>query len=330
VELTITGAGSADHTLTWTELWPEGAAGHDGASREWSHSGVAELSDGRVLFAAPGGHALVALDETTGVAEIVETPTEDCHGVTVSNVEGREIVWIADPGDEKGGRVIRLDWATSSMVALPDPLEDDPAADDLGPWRPTATAVVEQPGPQFGELWVADGYGRSLVHRYGVDGSILTIDGSESGILFECPHGITVDTRTREHQIVVADRMHSRLVFFDLDGGFVRSVTSDSVPGSGLMRRPSSLAVRADRILITDLIGALLAVDSDDRIETLLPSTGVDEREGWPNAVVDGRLVRPPLKVGVLNSPHGIAVGGDGQVYLTEWLLGGRQLRLDL
>lgn len=330
MELSITGAGSAVRTLTWTELWSEGTVGHDGVQPEWSHSGVAELSDGRVLFAAPGGHALVALDESTGVAEIVDTPTEDCHGLTVSNVEGREIIWIADPGDEKGGRVIRLDWATTSMVALPDPLADDPAADDLGPWRPTATAVVEQSGPHVGELWVADGYGRSLVHRYGVDGSILTIDGSESGVAFDCPHGITVDTRSPEDRIVVADRLHSRLVFFDLDGRFVRAVTSESAPGSDAMRRPSSLAVRADRILVTDLIGALLAVDPDDRVETLLPATGLDARKGWPNAVVDGQTVRPPLEVGVLNSPHGIAVGSGGQVYLTEWLLGGRQLRLDL
>jgi hypothetical protein len=307
------------------ELWPEGAL-----RAEWSHSGAAVLGDGRLLFAEPGGHALIALDETTGEATRVETPTDVGHGLTVSRAEGREIVWVADPGTETGGRVLRLDWATGSIVALPDPLDGDPRARGLGPWRPTSTAVVESPGDHFGELWVADGYGRSLLHRYGVDGRILTVDGSDSGTAFDCPHGVAIDTRAPEPLVVVADRLHSRLVFLDLDGRFVRSVTSSTATGSAAMLRPSSLAVRGDRILVTDLIGALLAVDPDDRITAILPAAVDSSRPGWPNALDGDTLVRPPLTEGELNSPHGIAVGREGQVYLTEWLLGGRQLRLAL
>ncbi|MCU1527594.1 MAG: repeat-containing protein [Frondihabitans sp.] len=318
----MTPAGAA---LAWTELWPDSAS-----SPEWSHSGAAVLGDGRLLFAAPGGHALIALDESSGDWARFETPTEDCHGLTVSSVAGREIVWIADPGDDRGGRVIRLDWTTMSMVVLPDPFGDDPHRQALGPWRPTSTAVVEAAEEHYGELWVADGYGRSLVHRYGVDGSILTLDGRDTGTVFDCPHGIAVDTRGPEPQIVVADRLNSRLVFLDLDGRFVREVTSSTVIGSAPMARPSSLAVRSDRILVTDLIGALLEVDLDDRIDTILPAVVDSSRPGWPNIVDDGEIVRPVLVAGELNSPHGIAVGGAGQVYLTEWLLGGRQLRLDL
>lgn len=309
----------------WIELWPEGAV-----SGEWSHSGAAVLGDGRFLFAAPGGRALIALDESTGEAVRVETPTDVGHGLTVSSVEGREIVWIADPGTEAGGRVLRLDWATGSIVALPDPLDGDPRARGLGAWRPTSTAVVESPGDHFGELWVADGYGRSLLHRYGVDGGILTVDGSDSGVALDCPHGVAIDTRGPEPLVVVADRLHSRLVFLDLDGRFVRSVTSSTVAGSAPMVRPSSLALRGTRILVTDLIGALLSVSVDGAVEAILPARVDSSRPGWPNALDGDSLVRPPLAEGTLNSPHGIAVGREGQVYLTEWLLGGRQLRLAL
>ncbi|WP_147430072.1 hypothetical protein [Frondihabitans australicus] len=318
-------------TVGWTELWPEGAA-----SPEWSHSGAAVLSDGRFLFAEPGGQALIALDETTGEATRVETPTQVGHGLTVSSVEGREIVWIADPGDDSGGRILRFDWTTGSVAAMPDPLTlDGGLADDdprlALPFRPTSTAVVETPGPHFGELWVADGYGRSLVHRFGVDGSVLTIDGPDTGVAFDCPHGIAVDTRAQEPRIVVADRLHSRLVFLDLEGRAVGVVTDETVAGSAAMRRPSSLAQRGSRILVTDLVGALLSVSPEGRIAEVLPSSVDDERPGWPNALdASGATVRPPLVEGHLNSPHGIAVGPAGQVYLTEWLLGGRQLRLDL
>ena len=45
------------------------------------------------------------------------------------------------------------------------------------------------------------------------------------------------------------------------------------------------------------------------------------------NAIVDGRMVPPPLADGRFNSPHGITTVGD-DVYVTEWLLGGRWVRI--
>jgi len=41
-------------------------------------------------------------------------------------------------------------------------------------------------------------------------------------------------------------------------------------------------------------------------------------------------VVAPEFREGCLNSPHGLAVGPTGAVYLTEWALGGRVIRLDL
>ena len=47
-------------------------------------------------------------------------------------------------------------------------------------------------------------------------------------------------------------------------------------------------------------------------------------RDGWPNARDrDGNLMRPPLEAGRFNSPHKLAADDNGNLYVTEWLLGG-------
>ncbi len=42
----------------------------------------------------------------------------------------------------------------------------------------------------------------------------------------------------------------------------------------------------------------------------------------------NGNLVRPPLEAGKFNRPHTIAADNDGNLYVTEWLLGGRLTKL--
>ena len=53
-------------------------------------------------------------------------------------------------------------------------------------------------------------------------------------------------------------------------------------------------------------------------------------REGWPNELDDsGRPRRTTaLEPGKLNSPHTLAVDRQGNIYITEWLIGGRIIKL--
>jgi DNA-binding beta-propeller fold protein YncE len=48
----------------------------------------------------------------------------------------------------------------------------------------------------------------------------------------------------------------------------------------------------------------------------------VAETPGWPNVPAD-RIVP-----GKFNSPHGLAVDRDGNLYVAEWLIGGRTVKL--
>ena len=72
-----------------------------------------------------------------------------------------------------------------------------------------------------GDIFVADGYGNSSVHRYTADGTHLFswgIPGENDGE-FSTPHGIWVDARSR---VYVTDRENNCIQIFDAAGTFVR------------------------------------------------------------------------------------------------------------
>ncbi len=300
--------------VRWTTLQYE----RDDRADAWSHSGAAIAADGRLVVAQRGGGGVTLIDVATGSAERIATPTADCHGILSEPSIDPNTLWIADPG----GRVLALDLDNRSTRRIRRPGRD--SDDESEGWAPTSVAIVTS-GPRRGDLWIADGYGESLVHVIGADGSFATIDGSATGTAFDCPHGIAVDTRGPDPLIVVADRGNRRMVWFDLDGSLVRTLDDR------LLTSPSSIAVRGAELLVTDLFGALLAVDPADRVTPIIridPATRA--RAGWPNDETgDGATRRPHLVDGTLNSPHGIAVRDTGTVYLTEWSLGGREIALE-
>jgi hypothetical protein len=312
-----------DIVPTWEILWPEGAE-----SAEWSHSGIAELPSGEIVFAEPGGAALMFLDRESGATRRVATPTQDNHGILYAELDGAGSLWLADPGTAGNpetaqpavdGQVLRMAQPGGDLAVVPQP---GIAAYAERPWRPTSVAVVTTPGAHHGDVWIADGYGESRVARFAADGSVTTFDGAATGERFDCPHGIAIDARGEVPEVVVADRNNRRLVFFSLTGDHIRTLRDD------LITSPSSIAVRGGDLIVTELDGALLRVDKHDGVFAIIPRTGEHDREGWPNAAIGAELVRPEVVFGQLNSPHGVAVGADGSIYLTEWFFGGRQIRL--
>lgn len=67
-------------------------------------------------------------------------------------------------------------------------------------------------------------------------------------------------------------------------------------------------------------------LDEHDRlIAHFGASAAAAARDGWPNARdPEGTLVRPALEAGRFHSPHTLAADLAGNLYVTEWLLGGR------
>lgn len=306
------------------------------ASRGWMHSGVAVEADGTIICAHPEGHGFLRISPS-GVTTSVVTSLTELHSIVRtgwSNTLG-----VADPGhrfvpagvgDDYGqeqvpGRAALIN-ATTGDIVLELQQPNIPEYEERA-WSPTSIAVDDEPQGS-GDIWVADGYAASLLHRYSETGEyIATYDGRDSGKPFDCPHGIAIrSTGDGNRELFVADRTNQRVVVLTREGTFIRSF------GEGDLDSPSSIAFVGDELYITELFGGVAHFTIDGRlVGTLEPSRTRDHEEtGWPNVYDDaGTPQRPTAEPMNFNSPHGIT-HHNGVLYITEWHIGGRLLRLSL
>ena len=195
---------------------------------------------------------------------------------------------------------------------------------DHEPFRPTSVALVTHPSGEVGEIWVADGYGQSLVHRYDTRGTWLaSIDGAQGHRRFDCPHALFVDGRSQEPNVLIADRGNAQLQVYGADGKFRGRL------GAGILDLPSGMAVSEGTLLVAELRGRIACFDEHAGFMGTLGSTDRSWQEpGWPNVEDDGRVDRPLLRPGRFNSPHAVAAGADGSIWVAEWMLGTRLVQL--
>ena len=143
------------------------------------------------------------------------------------------------------------------------------------------TAAAEAPD---GEIYVADGYGNSSVHRFTADGALVATWGSHgSGPgAFTTPHAIAID---RHGRVLVGDRENNRVQLFDRKGKYLTEW--------GDFYHPMQIWIDdRDLVFVTDQI---------PRISLL---------------TLDGTLVGRCR--GAINGAHGLAGDAQGNLYLSE------------
>ena len=322
----------------WIDDWGRTAQSKD-SRLGWAHPGMATTRDGRLVTCDSGESVMKVFNPDGVLLESWNGSFVDAHGITITSDDVNEEIWIADNGskrhinygydyapdaDETSGRVFKVAFGGKELLELPFPQHDAYKSER---YAPTSVAVNEKSYGGNGDVWVADGYGASLVHRYSAEGSHLgTIDGTEGAGHFDCPHGIFMDRRKiPTGELYVADRANARVQVFDMEGRFKRSF------GSNFLNSPSAFATFGDVMVVAELQARLALIDVEDRlINYLFPDEQVAEREGWPNEKSgSGEVERPAtMESGKFNSPHGLTVDNQGNIYVAEWLIGGRMVKL--
>ncbi|SJZ90623.1 NHL repeat-containing protein [Enhydrobacter aerosaccus] len=145
--------------------------------------------------------------------------------------------------------------------------------------HPTAAALAPD-----GEIYVADGYGNSHVHRFGGDGRLRqSWGGAGSGPgAFTTPHAIAIDSRNR---VLVGDRENNRVQLFDREGAYLTEWRD--------FYHPMQIWI--------DERGLVFVTDQIPRISLL---------------DLDGTLVGRCR--GAINGAHGLAGDAEGNLYLAE------------
>lgn len=135
-----------------------------------------------------------------------------------------------------------------------------------------------------GEIYVSDGYGNSLVHRFSPDGRHLASWGrpGKGPGEFTTPHAVWVD---RSDRVLVADRENDRVQLFDREGRYLEEWRDFYHPMD----------------LCEDDQGMILVTDQIPRLSMLSPA---------------GELVGRCRAV--WNGAHGVATNAAGDIFLAE------------
>jgi hypothetical protein len=304
--------GKGEHTYEWIENWavipdtPEGRA--DGRTH-----GVVVAGDGRVIVFHLGNPAVLVFDTNGRLTGTWGDRFPGAHGLTLVKEGNTEFLWLTD---YKTGEVVKTTLRGETALSLPFP---DLQGYDDPKYAPTWVTVFEERFGGNGDIWVTDGYGAAYVHRYDRSGRYLSsMDGTAGAGRFRHPHGLYVDTRKTEPELYIADRMNRRIQVYDLEGHFKR-VVSDAVDTSACAFIP-----HGDFTLIPEAPyrARLTILDPDDRVvATLGENDQVCAQTGFPNdrgLVVPGRFV----------TPHSVAADSAGNIYVVEWITGGRITKL--
>ena len=185
----------------------------------------------------------------------------------------------------------------------------------LTKWAPTAITIAPN-----GDIILADGYASNHIFKFDKAGKYLTHFGTKGNGLkeFNTAHGMTLDTRYDPPRLLICDRNHQpkgRLLHYDLDGKYIDEV----VTGLGM---PTSVAVQGDYVSVPDLHGRVVILDRTNTIMAVL---------GHNPDLSKGRNFNIPQdqwKEGIFSGTHGSYWDKDGNLYVQDWNVSGRLMKL--
>ncbi len=309
------------YTYEWIEDWAKLPP-----SSGFSHHGMAVAPDGNLFVGDVTEPRVHVLKPDGTPLQSFDLPISEVHGLSIAQEDHDYFLWVVDNGDKAfpsrsaPGNVMKCMFDGTIVKRY---FKEDLGYTEDMVFRPTACAF----DPDTGYIWITDGYGSQRVTCLDADDKIvLSFDGRETQAgKHSTPHWIWVDRRKGHSEIYLADRANDRVLVYATDGTLLRNLNEG-------FRRPSGFAAFDDVLVVAELAAGIVLLDKhDDIIARIGTHREAMEREGWPNAHdAEGNRHAPTehLTPGYLNSPHGVAADSHGNIYVSEWLLGGRYICL--
>jgi hypothetical protein len=179
-------------------------------------------------------------------------------------------------------------------------------------WRITAAV----PGPN-GSVFIANGYGDSRIFCFDKNGEYRREWGGKGAAdgLFDCCHGLAVDTRYDQPLLLVCDRENRRLCHFDFDGKFVGTVTQH-------LRRPCQVSFHGEFAVVSELEGRVTILDKDNAPVAFLGDN--PKKTQWANY----QLQPNEIAAASFSAAHGCHIDQQANIYISDWNQTGRVTKL--
>jgi hypothetical protein len=305
--------GRGEFTYEWIEHWARIPETESGRSNGRTHA-VVTLENGDVLIFNQAQPGVLRFDPQGKLKNAWGDRFGGAHGMTLAYDGDAPVLWLTD---QYSAEVVKTTLDGRTLMNLQRP--NIAAYRGTGKFVPTWVAVNEERFGGNGDVWVTDGYGANFIHRLTRSGAYLgSINGTEGNAGgFACPHGITFIPKAAGAELFIADRSNKRVQVYDADGKFKR------VFGADFLNSPCGFAYRDGVVYVPELYARLAILDEHDKLITYIgDNPAAKPSPGWPNL--------PPEQIhpGKFNSPHGMAVDKAGNLYVVEWIVGGRITKL--
>lgn len=275
-----------------------------------THGGVVVDKKGSIYISTDSANGIFVFAPDGSLEKNIAKEFPGIHGMMIREENGEQFIYAAHLKGKQGLK-LKLDGT---------PVLKIPFGDDIAPlypeganaYNPTAIAVAPN-----GDIFIADGYGKSLIHKYDSTGKYIKTfggKGKEDG-KFETSHGIALDTRSGKPLLLICDRANRRLQHFDLDGNFVAVITTG-------LRLPCAVSFHGDHVAVAELEGRVAILDKSNNVVATLGDN--------PDKSQRANFGVPPdaWKQGVFTAPHGISYDAAGNLYVQDWNKTGRATKL--
>jgi len=273
------------------------------------HGSVVVDKDGAIYTSAQAGVFVFSPDGKV-IRSFLGDKYSDIHDMKIRDEAGGEFIYGARNNNAEG---IKFNSQTGEIVLkLPFPKE---SGLNLTKFNPTAITVAPN-----GDIFLSDGYASNHIFKFDKAGKYLSHFGTKGNGLkeFNTAHGMTLDTRYDPPRLLICDRNHlpkGRLLHYSLEGEFIEEV----VTGLGM---PTSAVVQGDYVSVPDLHGRLVILNKNNVICSVL-GYNADPAKGGNYNIPQDQWVE-----GVFSGTHGSSWDKDGNLYVQDWNVSGRIMRL--
>lgn len=296
-------------------------AGHNygGASH-----GTAVDSQGHIYISHQGGPASIFVFDDKGkfVRSLAPFDKGAGHGIDIRNENGDDFIYLAPSNASKTFHKIDMKGELVWKKGKADFIEESDKYNAKSRYRPTNTSFTPDGGFHLG-----DGYGNNCIMQYDSGGKYLrTIGGGgKADGQFQTPHGQWLDDRDGTPKLAVADRANARLQWFDMEGKHLKTL--------GGFLFPADLDTMDDLLLVPDLHCRITILGKDDKVVAQLGGHDAEGEtfEQWKKAALHKfqmRRQRDKWKPGRFIHPHDACFDKNGDIYVAEWVSGGRVTKL--
>ncbi len=282
----------------------------DGKSALGSTHGAVVIDKAGNIYTSAKEGVFVFSPEGKVIQTYLGKDYSNIHDMEIRDEAGTEFIYAARNANAEG---IKFSISHGEIVMkLGFPKE---SGLELTKFNPTAITVAPN-----GDIFLSDGYASNYIFKFDKTGKYLMHFGKKGNELkeFNTAHGMTLDTRYDPPRLLICDRNHlpkGRLLHYDLNGEFIDEV----VTGLG---KPTSVAVQGDYVSVPDLDGRLVILDKSNTIIAVL-GHNPDPKKGGSFKIPQEEWVE-----GVFSGTHGSYWDKDGNLYVQDWNISGRIMKL--